>query len=281
MWNVSSTQDLRSVFACTFATGPGRVPRLLLLQERDLRDSLRPILYMYVVRIVGTCGLLGEDVIRDLSHDPTHVIPSNLARREDDAPSGTNRTPRRNTFGRVWSLQQQTSCPPPLRLHFRATVRHPTIRSPLLHAHSVLAFRVLFYAPALFCDTLDFHGRELQAHAHVPHDCSSSKLYRKKLMPTCARSRCLDYHGTQVRLASKRFLAGSLGVAAGVMLYVSLVEIFVKSQDAFANHGFSEVRCCCCACCCACCSACCCCRAGSPSPMISVWSLFISSLKSL
>lgn len=47
---------------------------------------------------------------------------------------------------------------------------------------------------------------------------------------------------SQVRLASKRFLAGSLGVAAGVMLYVSQVEIFVKSQDAFANHGFSEVR---------------------------------------
>ncbi|CAM9210048.1 unnamed protein product [Scytosiphon promiscuus] len=43
-----------------------------------------------------------------------------------------------------------------------------------------------------------------------------------------------------VRLASKRFLAGSLGVAAGVMLYVSLVEIFVKSQIAFANHGYSE-----------------------------------------
>ncbi|CAM9579116.1 unnamed protein product, partial [Hapterophycus canaliculatus] len=43
-----------------------------------------------------------------------------------------------------------------------------------------------------------------------------------------------------VRLASKRFLAGSLGVAAGVMLYVSLVEIFVKSQMAFTNHGYSE-----------------------------------------
>ncbi|CAM9568289.1 unnamed protein product [Ectocarpus sp. 12 AP-2014] len=43
-----------------------------------------------------------------------------------------------------------------------------------------------------------------------------------------------------VKLASKRFLAGSLGLAAGVMLYVSLVEIFVKSQDSFANHGFSE-----------------------------------------
>ena len=45
----------------------------------------------------------------------------------------------------------------------------------------------------------------------------------------------------QVKLAGKRFLAGSLGLAAGVMLYVSLVEIFVKSQDSFANHGFSEV----------------------------------------
>ncbi|CAM9701082.1 unnamed protein product [Ectocarpus sp. 4 AP-2014] len=43
-----------------------------------------------------------------------------------------------------------------------------------------------------------------------------------------------------VKLASKRFLAGSLGLAAGVMLYVSLVEIFVKSQDSFSNHGYSE-----------------------------------------
>ncbi|CAM9332796.1 unnamed protein product [Laminaria digitata] len=44
----------------------------------------------------------------------------------------------------------------------------------------------------------------------------------------------------QVKLASKRFLAGSLGFAAGVMLYVSLVEIFVKSQGAFVAHGSSE-----------------------------------------
>ncbi|CAM9559841.1 unnamed protein product [Pylaiella littoralis] len=43
-----------------------------------------------------------------------------------------------------------------------------------------------------------------------------------------------------VKLASKRFLAGSLGLAAGVMLYVSLVEIFVKSQIAFSNHGYNE-----------------------------------------
>lgn len=50
-----------------------------------------------------------------------------------------------------------------------------------------------------------------------------------------------SHDDTQVKLASKRFLAGSLGLAAGVMLYVSLVEIFVKSQDSFANHGFSEV----------------------------------------
>lgn len=45
----------------------------------------------------------------------------------------------------------------------------------------------------------------------------------------------------QVKLASKRFLAGSLGIAAGVMLYVSLVEIFVKAQDSFAAHGSSDV----------------------------------------
>jgi zinc transporter ZupT len=36
-----------------------------------------------------------------------------------------------------------------------------------------------------------------------------------------------------VQMASKRFLASALGVSAGVMLYVSFVEIFVKSQQAF------------------------------------------------
>lgn len=46
---------------------------------------------------------------------------------------------------------------------------------------------------------------------------------------------------TQVKLASKRFLAGSLGLAAGVMLYVSLVEIFAKSRLAFSRSGYSDV----------------------------------------
>ena len=43
-----------------------------------------------------------------------------------------------------------------------------------------------------------------------------------------------------VSLASKRFLAGALGVSAGVMLYVSFVEILVKSMDAFNDAGESE-----------------------------------------
>lgn len=54
-------------------------------------------------------------------------------------------------------------------------------------------------------------------------------------------NRVMFCYPRQVKLASKRFLAGSLGIAAGVMLYVSLVEIFVKSVDAFAAHGCSEV----------------------------------------
>jgi len=42
-----------------------------------------------------------------------------------------------------------------------------------------------------------------------------------------------------VRFANRKTLAGSLGLSAGVMLYVSFVEIFVKSRDAFlaAGHG--------------------------------------------
>lgn len=40
-----------------------------------------------------------------------------------------------------------------------------------------------------------------------------------------------------VQLASKPFLAGSLGLSAGVMLYVSFVEIMVKSQQGFMDSS--------------------------------------------
>jgi len=43
-----------------------------------------------------------------------------------------------------------------------------------------------------------------------------------------------------VQLANSAFLAASLSFAAGVMLYVSFVEIFFKSQDAFVEAGESE-----------------------------------------
>ncbi|KAL7532586.1 hypothetical protein ACHAXR_004719 [Thalassiosira sp. AJA248-18] len=40
-----------------------------------------------------------------------------------------------------------------------------------------------------------------------------------------------------VKLASRRVLAASLGLSAGVMTYVSFVEIFVKSVDGFVGAG--------------------------------------------
>jgi ZIP family zinc transporter len=45
-----------------------------------------------------------------------------------------------------------------------------------------------------------------------------------------------------VKLASRRTLAASLGLSAGVMVYVSFVEIFAKAVDAFGpdNAGFTE-----------------------------------------
>jgi len=39
-----------------------------------------------------------------------------------------------------------------------------------------------------------------------------------------------------VKLASRRVLAGSLGLSAGVMTYVSFVEIFVKSVEGFGEY---------------------------------------------
>jgi zinc transporter ZupT len=44
-------------------------------------------------------------------------------------------------------------------------------------------------------------------------------------------------HSRLVKLASKLFLAGCLGIAGGVMLYVSFVEIFQKSVGAFTDAG--------------------------------------------
>ena len=43
-----------------------------------------------------------------------------------------------------------------------------------------------------------------------------------------------------VAYANKRFLAGCLSFAAGVMMYVSFVEIFAKSQLAYKEAGYSE-----------------------------------------
>jgi zinc transporter, ZIP family len=43
-----------------------------------------------------------------------------------------------------------------------------------------------------------------------------------------------------VKLASRRVLAGSLGFSAGVMTYVSFVEIFAKSKLSFGNAGFDS-----------------------------------------
>ena len=43
-----------------------------------------------------------------------------------------------------------------------------------------------------------------------------------------------------VKLASRRVLAGSLGFSAGVMTYVSFVEILSKAQGSFQDAGFEE-----------------------------------------
>ena len=44
------------------------------------------------------------------------------------------------------------------------------------------------------------------------------------------------YFPKLVNLASRRVLASALGISAGVMTYVSFVEIFVKSVDSFDEH---------------------------------------------
>eukprot|EP00954_Amorphochlora_amoebiformis_P024057 1363889-Amorphochlora_amoeboformis.AAC.1 len=61
--------------------------------------------------------------------------------------------------------------------------------------------------------------------------CSKVHALSKMIgMSTC------NFH----QIANKKFLAGSLGLAAGVMMFVSFIEIFFKSNDAFVEHGFKE-----------------------------------------
>ena len=43
-----------------------------------------------------------------------------------------------------------------------------------------------------------------------------------------------------VHYANNKVLAGSLSIAAGVMMYVSFIEIFGKSQGGFEDAGFTE-----------------------------------------
>lgn len=43
-----------------------------------------------------------------------------------------------------------------------------------------------------------------------------------------------------VRLASRRVLAGALGLSAGVMIYTSFVDIFQKSYSHFILAGHSD-----------------------------------------
>jgi ZIP family zinc transporter len=45
-----------------------------------------------------------------------------------------------------------------------------------------------------------------------------------------------------IHLASRRTLAGALGFSAGVMTYVSFVEIFNKSKTSFQDSGLEEEK---------------------------------------
>ena len=50
---------------------------------------------------------------------------------------------------------------------------------------------------------------------------------------------CINPLFQKVKFANKTFLASALGVSAGVMLYVTFVEIFQKSLSGFHAAGVS------------------------------------------
>ena len=58
-------------------------------------------------------------------------------------------------------------------------------------------------------------------------------------MSTCLGA-AIVYNETLVQMTSKKVLAGGLGVATGVMMYVSFLEIMIKSYDGFIEEGYDE-----------------------------------------
>ena len=60
-------------------------------------------------------------------------------------------------------------------------------------------------------------------------------------MCTCIGAAVVFNHKL-VKYADNSFLAGSLSLSAGVMIYVSFIEIFQKSSAGFEDAGFSYGR---------------------------------------
>lgn len=60
-------------------------------------------------------------------------------------------------------------------------------------------------------------------------------------MSTCIGA-AIVYQPTLMQLANKQTLGAALGISAGVMIYVSFVEIFNKSIDAFSDYGMSDSK---------------------------------------
>ena len=60
-------------------------------------------------------------------------------------------------------------------------------------------------------------------------------------MCTCIGA-AVVFSPTLVKYTNNSFLAGSLAVAAGVMTYVSFIEIFQKSSAGFEEAGYSYGR---------------------------------------
>jgi ZIP family zinc transporter len=74
----------------------------------------------------------------------------------------------------------------------------------------------------------------------------SSELTAFLLVIGAGLSTCIGgavvYSERLIRLTSCQILGAGLGLSSGVMLYVSFVEIFVKSYSAFEDYGCSEVN---------------------------------------
>ena len=106
---------------------------------------------------------------------------------------------------------------------------------PFPHSDKSIWHRALALLPTLY----KYHNTEPSMSVNSPNVGIAFALVAAAGLAT-ALGAAVVFFPSLVKLASRRVLASALGFSAGVMTYVSFVEIFGKSRKAFINYGETE-----------------------------------------